>query len=198
MQEVPQELIKQAARGDIEAFEKIYRLTQSFVYSVAYRVNNNTASSDDVTQEVFLKMHKSLNSFRFASSFKTWLYRVTMNTAINHYRRNRRDSTIAASPEIVIEHERNAVRPGDIVEKQDGRRILEELLAKLNPDQRACVVLREIEGLNYKEIARSLNVKINTVRSRLKRARVALMAYAKNEVADELQKSARVDSWRLY
>ena len=182
MEDIPKELIVKAAEGNIEAFEKIYRLTQGFIYSVAFRVTQNSAVADDVTQEVFIKMYNSLNGFRFASSFKTWVYRITANTAINYYHKSGREQKIKSDPDLVAWHNEREDSLGSIGESEENRRLVDSLLAKLNPDQKICLTLRELEGLDYKGIAAVLKVKINTVRSRLKRARETLMEYAKDEV----------------
>jgi RNA polymerase sigma-70 factor, ECF subfamily len=197
MEEVPMRLVKAAAGGDINAFEEIYRLTQGLVYSVSLRVTQNHAAADDVAQEVFIKLYNSLKSFQFASSFKTWVYRITVNTAINYYHKSGREQKIKSDRDLVMEHREREESPLRAGEQEDNKRLVDRLLAKLNPDQRACVVLREIEGLDYKEIAGALKVNINTVRSRLKRARETLSAYAKKEAYNELPQSAGNYNFRV-
>ena len=197
MEEVPMRLVKAAAGGDIDAFEAIYRLTQGFVYSVAMRVTQNHATSDDVTQEVFIKMYNNLKGFKFASSFKTWIYRITVNTAINYYHKSGREQKIKSDRDLVEEQKEREESPGRIGEHEDNKRLVDRLLAKLNPDQRACIVLREIEGLDYQAIAGALKVNINTVRSRLKRARETLSVYAKKEAFNELPQSAGNYNFRV-
>ncbi len=182
MRDVPKELIVQAAGGDRPAFEKIYLLTSGFVYSTVFRVTGNTEDAHDVTQNVFIKLYGNLGSFRFRSSFKTWLYRVSINEALNASARRAREMSKRGDFDIAIQ---TAIDPGTADERA-GRGSVEKqlhaLLGRLDPDQRACIVLREIEGLHYKEIADALDVNINTVRSRLKRAREALAALGKKEV----------------
>lgn len=176
MQDVPKDIIAKAAAGDISAFEEIYKRTSIFVYNVALRITNNNEDADEVTQDVFIKMYKNLGGFNFLSSFKTWIYRITANTAINYKKAvekhvNRKvdyDSTFHSV--FTKEAVRNNI---------DKKEQISVLLNALNPDQRACVVLREIEGLNYKEIANALRININTVRTRLKRAREKLLVFAK-------------------
>ena len=74
MQDIPKDVLIKAAEGDIKAFEHIYRVTSGFVYSVAFRITQNTQEAEEVTQDVFLKIHKNLKNFRFRASFKTWIY----------------------------------------------------------------------------------------------------------------------------
>jgi RNA polymerase sigma-70 factor (ECF subfamily) len=176
MIQIAQETIVKAARGDMQAFEEIYKAASSFVYTVALRIVNNSADADEVTQDVFIKVHRNLKSFQFRSSFKTWLYRVTTNCAINAYRSRARDYGRRADFDIA---EKTVEAPGinqKNLDTQDNQKIVAFLLDKLSPDHRACIVLREIEGFSYDEIAKALNININTVRSRLKRARIALLA----------------------
>ncbi len=175
MENISDEILRQAACGDISAFEEIYKKTSGMVFTVAYRVTNNREAAAEVTQDVFMKVHRSLGSFMFRSSFKTWLYRVTVNTALNAVQKARieRDKTVGLDG---VEFELG-IRPGqrDKVARDDAAVSLDSFLARLNEKQRACVILREIEGLSYKEIARAIDTNINTVRSILKRAREALL-----------------------
>jgi len=182
MNEIPDDLIKKAASGDIEAFEEIYRSFSAFVFRVVLRVTQNTHDAEEVTQDVFVKVFNSLKNFGFRSQFKTWVYRIAVNLAINKYkassRERKRNLDIDEVGDLVSTQE-DATKS---VERQEFKEQADILLARLNPEMRACVVLREMEGLDYKEIAETLNIPINTVRSRLKRAREALMAHAERQV----------------
>lgn len=183
MNTIERELVMRASEGDMRAFEAIYQRTAGFVYSLAFRVTNRKQEAEEVTQDVFLKVHKNLRNFKFESSFKTWLYRIAVNTALNAAKK--RSRVTAREVEDVFEDSSiatpaNAARG---LEAEEAERRLQGFLEQLNPDQRACILLREIEAMNYQEIAESLGTNINTVRSRLKRAREALMALGKKEVA---------------
>lgn len=183
MQEIEKELIVRAGQGDMRAFRDIYERASAYVYTLAYRVTNKKPDAEEVTQDVFLKIHRNLGFFKFESSFKTWLYRITVNTALNHVKK--RGRVTAREVEEVFEDSATATQAEarDRLEAEDAAGKLKVLLDQLNPDQRACIVLREIEGLDYQEISRSLGININTVRSRLKRAREALMLLGRREVA---------------
>ena len=183
MQDVEWELVTRAGRGDMGAFREIYQRVSGYVYTLAYRVVNTKHDAEEVTQDVFLKLHQSLGSFKFESSFKTWLYRIAVNTALNHAKKRSRVTTreveeIFEDPAVVTQPDATKSIAAGETENQ-----LKILLDQLNPDQRACIVLREIEGLNYQGIATSLGININTVRSRLKRARETLMSLGQEEVA---------------
>ena len=184
MQDLSDDIIIKAQEGDIGSFELIYKATAGFVYNVAHRVVYNTQDAEEITQEVFLNVHHKLKNFRFGSSLKTWIYRITVNCAINH------------SKKLARERERKAEYKGNLNPWQllsesasDNHRhkeTIEMFLKILNPDQRICVVLRSIEGLSYQQIAETLKISINTVRSRLKRAREKLLAMRKEVIKDEL------------
>ncbi len=179
MQDITEDILTEAARGDLKAFETVYKASSSFVYNVAFRVVGNKEDAQEVTQEVFLTVYNKLKEFRFESSFKTWVYRITVNHAINMAKKTARTRNKTT---VYNEQMEPLALPSDIeakVEKEYNDEIIEDLLNAVNLDQRACIVLRNIEGLSYEEIAKSLNININTVRSRLKRAREKLLAVRK-------------------
>ncbi len=175
MSDMSREIILKAAQGDIPAFEEIYKATSSFVYNVALRITNNRNDADEVTQDVFVKAFKSLKDFGFRSSLKTWIYRITANTALNYCKKRSRSDQGKVEYDPIV-HDASAVTDARRdFEESDTEHNVTELLGVLDPDQRACIVLREIEGLDYQSIADTLNININTVRSRLKRAREKLL-----------------------
>ena len=91
MQELSDDIIIKAREGDIGSFEAIYEATAGFVYNVAYRIVYNTHDAEEITQEVFLKVYHKLKNFRLESSLKTWIYRITVNCAINYSKREGRE-----------------------------------------------------------------------------------------------------------
>lgn len=185
--EISDDLLIKASKGDLDAFEQIYRASSGFVYNVALRTAKNADDAQEITQEVFLKIFKSLKDFKFQSSFKTWIYRITVNTAltftqkISGYMKRRVDfdenmdfeNTIYDHP--VDKH----------VDQTSNTELINNLLEMLNPDQKECIILKEMHGLSYEEIAQTLEININTVRSRLKRAREILLK--REVVSNELQ-----------
>ncbi|MEI6437153.1 MAG: RNA polymerase sigma factor [Candidatus Omnitrophota bacterium] len=173
--EQEQELIERALAGDINAFEAIYRAHSGMVYSVAYRIVNNAGDAEEVTQDVFMSMHQNLKNFRGNSSLKTWAYRITVNRSLNALRRAGR----IRSREQLFDHD---VNPDDLpnnidqnIEASAAQEKAAELLNALDPEKRACLTLRAIDGLSYEEISAALGININTVRTRLKRAREFLL-----------------------
>jgi RNA polymerase sigma-70 factor (ECF subfamily) len=174
MEEIAKETLIRASQGDMQAFEEVYKASSSFVYNVALRVVNNREDALEVSQEVFLIIYNKLKSFRFESSFKTWAYRITANTAINFAKRSSRVKTVPFEEKFGEGALVNEVEAH--IDQEHQEQLVESLLGELNCDQRACVVLRDIQGLSYEEIARALNININTVRSRLKRSREKLLS----------------------
>ena len=182
MPDISRELIEQAQRGDRKAFESIYRAASGFVYNVALRITNNQQEAQEVTQDVFMKIYHHLKDFAFRSSFKTWAYRITVNTACDAYKKMKKDIVRREDFDTVIQTQPAPIDTAkEIVEKEEralNQKRLDSLLNRLNLNQRTCIILREIQGLSYQEMAQTLHINLNTVRTRLKRAREALLAYS--------------------
>jgi RNA polymerase sigma-70 factor (ECF subfamily) len=180
--DISMELVKKARDGDMAAFEQIYIRTSGFVYNVALRITRNHADAEDVVQEVFINMHKNLPFFRFESSCSTWLYRITANTAISRCRKHSRETEAAAKykEHLKVESQESPAHGPESAEEKE--KIINAMLERLDDDQRACVVLRDMEGLSYDEIVQVLNIPLNTLRSRLHRAREALLEFAQKEI----------------
>ncbi len=177
MEDLARDMLIKASQGDMQAFEELYKASSSFIYNVALRIVNNREDALEVAQEVFMIIYDKLKTFRFESSFKTWAYRITANHAINFAKKSSRARTVPfeeAAGEGAVYNEAR-----DHIDQEHDRQLVERLLGELNPDQRACVVLRDIQGLSYEEIAQTLSININTVRSRLKRSREKLMSLRK-------------------
>lgn len=174
MEDISKDTLIKASQGDMRAFEEVYKASSGFVYNVAFRVVNNREDALEVAQEVFMTIHHKLKDFRFESSFKTWVYRITANQAINFAKKNSRAKTVPFEESFgegaVLSDAQTQM------DQEHQSQLVEKLLGELNPDQRACVVLRDIQGLSYEEIAQALNININTVRSRLKRSREKLLS----------------------
>ncbi len=187
MQNITRETLIKAQKRDLRAFEDIYKESSGFVYNVALRILNNRQDSEEVVQEVFLSIYHNLKNFRFHSSFKTWVYRITVNCAINHINKMTKEKNK------LKEYSNSLIQTTDKfqapqIEKIDTAQeeMINSLLGALDPDQRTCIVLRSFEGLSYKEISDTLKININTVRTRLKRAREKLLNLRKEVAGNEL------------
>ncbi len=181
MEEISKDILERAKDGDLRAFHEIYKSSSGFVYSLAMRMIQNTTDAEEVTQDVFVKIYKSLKQYEGRSSFKTWIYRITMNTVINFCKK--RSSDQKKKNELLAEkqdvHSENQAKKNLMQETTE--QALKEILVCLNEDQRACILLREIEGLDYQQIADTLKINLNTVRSRLKRARETMIIFARQK-----------------
>ena len=185
MREIGSDILKRAAEGDIEAFEDIYRSFSGFVYNVALGITRDRADAEEVTQDVFIKAYRGLKGFRFGSSFKTWIYRIAVNEALNRYNKSKKEKSRRVDYDDSIESQAAHRSGAEEMMQSDSETIRSMLLERLDQHQRACLVLREIEGLSYKEIAGALRIPVNTVRSRLKRARQALFEKARKELTKD-------------
>jgi len=161
------ELIRRSKGGNREAFGQLVARYQIPVYRVVRGILGSPSESEDVAQEVFLKAYGNLAKFRGESGFFTWLYRIAVNEALRA-RKRRTFANADALPEV------EAPRPAPPEEDAPTLATLEKLLRKLSDEFRSIVVLRDIEGLTYSEIAETLEIPIGTVESRLFRARQEL------------------------
>jgi RNA polymerase sigma-70 factor (ECF subfamily) len=162
-------LVRRSRQGDREAFNELVSRYQVPVYRVIRGILANPAECEDVAQEVFLKAYASLARFRGDSGFFTWVYRIAVNEALRaRKRRSFATLTTGALPEVEA-----PPRP-EPEEDAPSLATLERLLGKLNDEFRTIVVLRDVEGLSYQEIAETLEIPMGTVESRLFRARQEL------------------------
>jgi RNA polymerase sigma-70 factor, ECF subfamily len=157
-------LVRRAKAGDREAFGRLVDRFQAPVYRVVRGILSDPADAEDVAQEAFLRAYESLAKFRGESGFFTWLYRIAVNEALRA-RKRRSFTRIEAVPEV------EAPRPETPDEDGPSPAALERLLGRLSDEFRAIVVLRDLEGLSYQEIAETLEIPMGTVESRLFRAR---------------------------
>src|SRR5579885_3322864 len=172
-------LIAQCLSGDETAWEQLVRQHTRHVYALCYRFTGSAAESQDLTQEVFLRVFRTLKSFRSAEgSFGTWLARVTRNLLIDHYRRTRQervtDSIEEQLPTLEQSEEASMPRPDRSLAGREASEILQAALMKLSPELREAVILRDLQEMEYREVARVLNVPEGTVKSRLNRGRAEL------------------------
>ncbi len=186
------ELILRCKKGDIEAFRGLFEKYQGRNYAVAYGIIRNREDALEVSQEAFIKAYRSIKSFRGRSSFGTWLFRITTNKAIDFLRRNKKhknleikDLNSIASNEItehkLLDHRRD---PGETLADKELGKEIERALDKLPPKQRAVIILREVEGLSYEEISKTLGCPRGTVMSRLHGARIKLRELLQGHLED--------------
>lgn len=166
-------LIEGILEGSEEAFQELVERYGRMVYRVAYRITGSPEDADDVTQETFLKVFRSIDRFGRRSSVETWIYRIAVNCALNLVRDRREEP----GGEVDRATERPLDDPGRAAERMELRRAIAEALGKLPPEQRAAVVLHDMEGLTHAQIAEIMGCSEGTVKSRLHHARRKLRAY---------------------
>ncbi|HEY0277286.1 MAG TPA: sigma-70 family RNA polymerase sigma factor [Solirubrobacterales bacterium] len=169
-------LVTTARDGDLASFEELVRRHQSPVYRVALRMLGSRADAEDVAQETFVQAWRSLSKFRGESAFGTWLYRIATNRSLNVLAGRRADS-------VPIDDELLSAAVGTDEEVEQRLRLQATVTAilTLEPEQRALIVLRELEGLGYAEIGEILGLGESLVKGRLHRARLVLVATVEEE-----------------
>ena len=173
-----QRLIAQCLDGDTVAFGELVRRYQDRLYNTVYRLIDNAEDAADVVQDAFLNAYQSLDGFKGDSQFFTWLYRIAVNTAISHKRKQRVLLSIDAGRNgsaVVQPLDESAYsQPGHALERAEEDRCVHQALQRLSPEHRAVLILKDMEGQKYEEMADVLGVPIGTIRSRLHRARAEL------------------------
>jgi RNA polymerase sigma factor (sigma-70 family) len=173
------DLISRCLNGEGAAWEELVRLHTRHVYSLCYRFTGSASESQDLAQEVFLRVFRTLKSFRAAEgSFGTWLARVTRNLLIDHYRRTRQeritDSIEEQMPTLEEKGAPSTVRPDRALAGREASELLQTALQKLSPELREAVILRDLQEMEYREIAGVLEIPEGTVKSRINRGRAEL------------------------
>jgi RNA polymerase sigma-70 factor, ECF subfamily len=171
------ELVEKAAAGDREAFSELVRRHQVSIVSLARALTSGSADAEDIAQEVFVRVWRSLRGFRGDSAFRTWLHRVAVNVIHSHHGRVARVRRLFYSPAADAAGDDPIERAPDVVDVEADvvmRDAIDKALATLPEELRVAVTLRDVQGLDYREIAVVLGVPIGTVESRIFRGRQRL------------------------
>jgi RNA polymerase sigma-70 factor (ECF subfamily) len=174
-------LIARAAAGDAAAFRELYERHRTDVARLVYRMLGNRSDFEDVIQEVFVQVYRSLKDFRGQAKFSTWLHRVTVNVVLMHRRSARSRPVFADEPPGDGLLRSNDVRPDEDAERRERVRAFGRLLDRLADKKRIVFVLHELEGISPGEIARIVGAPVLTVRTRLFYARRELEAMLREE-----------------
>jgi RNA polymerase sigma-70 factor (ECF subfamily) len=161
-------LVARAANGDVEAYEQLVRRHQLPVYRHCLNMLGDEGDAAETAQDVFFTVWRSLTKFRGESELSTWLYRVATNRCLNVLRQRK----VPTLP-LVDQPSSHGLPEGEFERKQIDERI-NQAIASLTPEQRVALLLREVEGLNYEQIARVLGISLAAVKGRLNRARVEI------------------------
>jgi RNA polymerase sigma-70 factor, ECF subfamily len=162
-------LVRAAQNGDVDAFEELVRRYQTSIYRVALRILGSRADAQDVVQETFVRAWRALPRFRHDSAISTWLYRIVTRRALDKIASCRSTGTL---DEVEVEA---GPDPAQAAEDQERLRAVKQAIAKLPPDQRAALVLREFEGLSYQEVAHVLGASVPAIKTRIHRARLTVI-----------------------
>lgn len=191
------ELIKRCKIGDLDAFETLIMAYEKKAYNIAYRMMGNEEDAKDVAQEALLKIYRNMINFKEESAFSTWLYRIVTNTCLDELRKKKNMYTQSIDQiyegkegDVHIELAIDYTTPESVYVDQETREIVVDAMNELSEDYKSAIVLREIEGLSYDEIADVLDCSLGTVKSRINRARNALKEKLRGKL--ELNKQSHV------
>ena len=176
-------IVRKVLGGDANAFETLVLEYEKNVYNIALRMTGNSEDAADMTQEAFIKAYNSLQSFRGDSKFSVWLYRIVSNVCLDFLRSKNRRPTVSLSVEdddgedTQLDVADESQSPELLLDRKLTRESVRRGLDSLPPDYRQILLLREIQGLSYDEIAQALSLEVGTVKSRIFRARKRLCTF---------------------
>jgi RNA polymerase sigma-70 factor (ECF subfamily) len=177
--------VERCLDGDETAWEALVKTHTRRVYAICYRFTGKDSEAQDLSQDVFLRVFKSLRTFRAGEgSFVVWLTRLTRNLLIDHYRRTRVERATESIEEqlpLLEETQAMSARTDGMLAGREASELLQAALAKLSPELRETVILRDLEELEYREIASALGIPEGTVKSRLNRGRAELARILKRQ-----------------
>ena len=176
MQEALELLVKQAQNGDSTALEELLFAYEKRVYNIAYRYMGNEADAFDMAQETLIKIYKRIRAFKGESSFSSWVYRITVNTCLDGLRKHKKN---VISLEGTLESgasykDEKMDTPEETAVRKERQKFVQRAINALSPDHKSVIILRDINGLSYEEVALCLSVSVGTVKSRISRARQKL------------------------
>lgn len=179
-------LVRRCVSGDAAAWEELVRQHQRRIYNICYRFTGSAEQAEDLTQEVFIRLYRVLESYDpQRAAFLTWLTTLTRNLLVDHFRRSRPER-LTDSLDAPVSHQEPegitlceqmadpAPGPQRGVERREMRTLVQQALERLSPDLREAVILRDLQDMDYREIAAVLNVPEGTVKSRINRGRMEL------------------------
>ncbi len=177
-----QEQIRRCQAGDVNAFEELIGEYENKILNYCFRMLGNRSDAEDAAQEVFVKVFRFMGSFTGQSAFSTWLYKIASNVCLDFMRKAKRQTADTVSiyqynaegDEFVLPILDTAPTPYEHAQLSEAQRALLKALEQLGEDQKQVIILRDIEGLSYEEIARIIDAAPGTVKSRINRARRAL------------------------
>ena len=185
--ETENKIIQKVIAGDTNAFEHLVLANQKNVYNLALKMTRNEDDALDLSQEAFVKAYQQLSFFRGDSKFSVWLYRLTYNLCIDFLRKQSKQTTVSLDykddENEVVSFEIPDIRdlPEDSAIRKEMRKTIEQSIKELTGDHREVLIMREITGMSYEEIAMTLKLSTGTVKSRIARARIKLVETLKEK-----------------
>ena len=175
-------LIEKSKQGDVEAFEQLITSYQKKIVNLSYRMLGNMSVAEDAAQDIFIRVFRSISGFNEQSTFSTWIYRIATNVCLDMLRKKKRQNeknTISIhrgeeNDEYELQIEDNQPSPYERAQKNAAMQALEKALNQLGDEQKMVIILRDINGLSYEEIAEITNCTLGTVKSRINRSRLTL------------------------
>lgn len=188
-------LIQKSQQGDMDAFEQLVLLYEKKVYTIAYKYMGNHEDASDMAQEALIKAYQSIGSFRGEAAFGTWLGRITANKCLDVLRKRQRVQVTSLDDEVELEEGSvkkelafEAATPEEYTVQQETVQYVQDMIGQMREEYRIVLVLRELEGHSYEEIASMLSCSLGTVKSRISRAR----NYLKEQIlADKKMEGSR-------
>lgn len=172
-----EKLVERCLQGDDAAWETIVNSFGRRVYNLSYRYTGHKEESEDLTQEIFIRVYQNLKSYRSdAGTFQNWVLKVGRNLIIDHYRQTRRFQQAAGTEEMESMNlkDNKLPNPHRAAEQLEASRFLQDGLQALSPELKEAIILRDLEGMAYQEIAELLSIPEGTVKSRINRGRLEL------------------------
>ncbi|HOJ77202.1 MAG TPA: sigma-70 family RNA polymerase sigma factor [Bacillota bacterium] len=168
------ELIRLSQAGNLDALEQLLSNYEKAIYNLTFRYFGNHHDASDVGQEAMIRIFQKISDFNGKSSFKTWLYRVVTNLCLDELRHRKNKSTsLDEMKEIGYEPTSGFANPEELAENAERNQMIQEILMQLSEEHRTILILKDIEGMEYLEIAQIIGCNMGTVKSRLNRAREA-------------------------
>ena len=170
------DMIERASRGDAAAFNRLMEQHERRMYAVALRMCGNREDAQDCLQEAMLRVYRAIGGFKGQSSFSIWVYRITMNTCLDELRRkkNRQSTSLDSLLDMGWSPSDDTNAPEKQAIRSELRRNLNRAIQELPEEMRSAVVLRDIQGFSYEEIAHMLEINVGTIKSRISRGREKL------------------------
>jgi len=182
------ELINKSKNGNIEAFEELIEAYQKKVFNLAFRIIGNFDDANELAQEALIRIYKSIRSFKEESSFSTWVYKITTNICLDEIRKRKNKKVVYIDDEIKLtdgevirQIEDDKPTPEEKAESNEIKKTVFEAIGKLPEDHKVVIILRDIQGFSYEEIARITKCPEGTIKSRLNRARLTLREILKKK-----------------